>query len=128
MVNPLEQNSINSISGAQPGGIRQTPAPGQTSFFDFMAKLLATAGSDTLEANLLQDWRKLMTDDQTSGTPVQPHHPHHLKKTETNGPLVAQNNPINTTNLLMTATTPGVDSTAAADNSNTGSINGSTLV
>ena len=125
MINPMEQSSI---SGAQPGGSHQTPAAGQTSFFNLMAQMMTQAGSDTLEANLLQDWGNLMTDDQTSGTPVQPHHQPHHKKTEPNIPPIALNNPLNTTNLLMTAATPGVGNTAAADNSNTGSINGSLLL
>jgi len=123
MINPIEENSINSISGAQPGGIHQAPKTE-----DLIAQMITQAGANTTEANLLQDWREQLTDDQTSGTSSQQSHQPHHKKAEENAMTAYLNNPVNTANPLMAATTPGVDNTAAADNSNTGSINGSSLV
>ena len=123
MINPIEQDPNNSLSGAQPGGIHQPPKTEE-----LIARMITEAGANTPEANLLQDWRQQLAGDQTSGTSAQqPHQPHH-KKAEENAMTAYLNNPVNTANPLMTATTPGVDSTAAADNSNTGSINGSSLI
>ena len=123
MTNPIEQNPINSIPGAQPGGIHQAPKPE-----DLMAQIMAQADPFSSGEKLLQDWNGLMTENQTSGTTtLQPHQPNH-KKAEENGMTAYLNNPVNTANPLMTNMTPGVDSTSAADNTNTGSINGSLLI
>ena len=127
MLNHIEQTLLSSLSIGQAGAKNQAPAAGQTSFFDLIAQMMSQAGANTAESNLLQDWGDLMSGSSSTGAPIQHHH-HHHQKTGTNGLTIALNNPLNTTNLLMTAITPGVDSTAAADNSNTGSISGSLLI
>jgi hypothetical protein len=123
MIDPIEQNPNHSLSGAQPGGMHQTPKTEE-----LIAQMITEAGANTSEANLLEDWNELLTDDQTAGTTTQKPHQPHLKKAEENAMTAYLNNPVNTANPLTTNITPGVDNTAAADNSNTGSINGSTLV
>ncbi|MBN3032953.1 MAG: hypothetical protein JW873_02550 [Candidatus Saganbacteria bacterium] len=124
MIDPLE---LNSVSGQQAGGIQQTPAAGQTSFSDLMPQLIAQAGPDTAEGNILKDWtEELMTGDQHLGAPQHDHLPR--KKGEENKLTAYLQNPVNTANPIMTAAPPGVDNAAGADNSNTGSINSGTII
>jgi hypothetical protein len=99
MIDPIEQNPNNSISGSQPGGIHQTPKTEE-----LIAQMITQVGANTAEANLLEDWS-----DQLAGA----------QGATTQG-IAA--------NPIMNTTPPGIDGTSAADNSNTGSINGSSLV
>ena len=118
MIDPIEPNLLSSLSSPS------TPTPGQTSFSDMVQGMEQTAGKGTTEANLLDDWNKQLTDDQTAGTSARPHH----KKAEENAMTAYLNNPVNTANPLATNITPDVDNTAAAGNSNTGSINSGTMI
>jgi hypothetical protein len=99
MIDPIEPNILSSLSSPN------TPTPGQTSFSDMVQGMEETAGKGTTEANLLDDWKEQITGGQ--GAAAQG---------------ITQN-PIATGN-----TTPDIQNAAGADNTNTGSINGSSLV
>ncbi len=75
-----------------------TPTPGQTKFSDMLGKMEDVAGKGSTEEKLLEDWG-----DELAGAQG----------------AAAQG----IANPAATTTTQIVDNTAAADNSNTGSIN-----
>jgi len=125
MIDPTKLDKLNSLMSPPIGQNQQ--AAGQYVFTDLVGQMMVSAGSDTMEANLLQDWSKMMGADQSTANPVQPLD-HHHKKTSMNELTAYLQNPVNTANPIMTATPPGVDGAASADNSNTGSINSGLMI
>ena len=99
MIDPIEPNLLSALSSPS------TPTPGQTSFSDMVQGMKKTAGKGTTEANLLDDWKEQITGGQ--GAAAQRDHPKPDRDRDT---------------------TPNIQNAAGADNTNTGSINGSTLV
>ncbi len=114
MIDPTKLEKLNLLANP----LAAQHAAVQTSFTDMVGQMMVSAGSDTMEANLLQDWSKMVGIDQDQVSPSQPG-----RKKLTEELTAYLQNPVNTANPLMNATPPGVDNSAAADHSNTGSIN-----